>query len=125
MAGLIVLDTTVLVDHIRGSEAARAYLRGLRELPACSEVTRTELLRGIRSGERRATDSLMANLQWISVDERISRRAGELGRRYRRSHSTIGVADLLIAATVELSAGELATSNVRDFPMLKGLRPPY
>lgn len=125
MAGLIVLDTTVLVDHIRGSEAARAYLRGLRDLPACSEVTRTELLRGIRSGERRATDSLMANLQWISVDERISRRAGELGRRYRRSHSTIGVADLLIAATVELSAGELATSNVRDFPMFKGLRPPY
>ena len=125
MAGLIVLDTTVLVDHIRGSEAARAYLRGLRELPACSEVTRTELLRGIRSGERRATDSLMANLQWISVDERISRRAGELGRRYRRSHATIGVADLLIAATVELSAGELATSNVRDFPMFKGLRPPY
>lgn len=125
MARLTVLDTTVLVDHVRGSEAARAYLLGLPDLPACSEVTRTELLRGIRSGERRATDQLMGMIRWIAVDERISRRAGEIGRRYRRSHSTIGVADLLIAATAELVDGDLATSNVRDFPMFKGLRQPY
>lgn len=125
MARLTVLDTTVLVDHVRGSEAARAYLRGLSDIPACSEVTRTELLRGIRSGERRATDQLMGMIQWIAVDERISRRAGELGRRYRRSHAAIGVPDLLIAATAELADGDLATSNVRDFPMFKGLRPPY
>lgn len=66
----------------------------------------------------------MGMIQWIMVDERISRRAGELGRRYRRSHAAIGVSDLLIAATAEL-AGDLATSNVRDLPMFKRLRPPY
>lgn len=125
MARLTVLDTTVLIDHVRGSEAARAYLRGLRGLPACSEVTRTELLRGIRSGQRSATEGLMGMIQWIVVDEQISRHAGELGRRYRRSHASIGAADLLIAATAELAGGDLVTSNVRHFPMFKGLRPPY
>jgi predicted nucleic acid-binding protein len=125
VAGLIVLDTTVLVDHVRGSEAARAYLLGLRDLPACSEVTRAELLRGIRSGERRATERLMGTIRWIVVDQRISRRAGEFGRRYRRGHAGISVADLIIAATADLVDGDLATSNVRDFPMFKGLRSPY
>lgn len=125
MARLIVLDTTVLIDHVRGSEPARAYLQGLPSLPACSEVTRVELLRGVRSSERRATERLMAMIRWIPVDEGISRRAGDIGRRYRRSHSTLGIADLLIAATVELAAADLATSNVRHFPMFRRLKPPY
>lgn len=125
MARLIVLDTTVLIDHVRGSQPARAYLHSLASLPACSEVSRAELLRGVRSSERRATERLMGMIRWIPVDERISRRAGDIGRRYRRSHSTVGIADLLIAATVELADADLATSNVRHFPMFESLRPPY
>lgn len=125
MARLIVLDTTVLIDHLRGFEPARTYLRALPTVPACSEVSRVELLRGIRQPERRATDRLMALIEWIPVDEAIARRAGQLGRRYRRSHASIGVADLLVAATAQLADAELATSNVRDFPMFRGLRPPY
>jgi predicted nucleic acid-binding protein len=94
-------------------------------VPACSELTRTELLRGTRSGERRATETLMAMIRWIPVDETISRRAGDLGRRYRRSHAALGLADLVIAATAEEVDAALATSNVRHFPMFKGLKPPY
>jgi predicted nucleic acid-binding protein len=125
VATLIVLDTTVLVDQVRGFAPARDFLRGLSATPACSEVTRVELLRGIRHPELRAIDRLMAIIDWIPVDEAIARRAGELGRRYRRSHGSIGVADLVVAATAQIAEAELATSNVRDFPMFKGLRPPY
>jgi len=125
MARLTVLDTTVLVDHLRGSEPARSFLQSLPVVPACSELTRTELLRGTRSGERRATETLMAMIRWIPVDETISRRAGDLGRRYRRSHAALGLADLVIAATAEEVDAALATSNVRHFPMFKGLKPPY
>jgi predicted nucleic acid-binding protein len=35
------------------------------------------------------------------------------------------VADLVIAATANLHGLELATTNVRHFPMLEGLRAPY
>ena len=59
------------------------------------------------------------------MNESIARRAGDLGRRWRRSHVAIGLADLLIAATaIELGA-DLATSNIRHYPMFPGLTPPY
>jgi predicted nucleic acid-binding protein len=59
------------------------------------------------------------------VDEIVARRAGELGRRWRGSHSGIGVADLAIAATAEELDAALATRNVKHFPMFDGLRAPY
>jgi len=37
-------------------------------------------------------------LHWADVDEPIARRAGELGRRHRRSHPGLALADLPIAA---------------------------
>jgi predicted nucleic acid-binding protein len=125
VATLILLDTTVLVDHVRGFEPARGYLRALSAIPVCSEVTRVELLRGMRHPELRAIDRLMAMIDWIPVDEAVARRTGELGRRYRGSHASIGLADLVIAATAQVMQADLATSNVRDFPMFKSLRPPY
>jgi predicted nucleic acid-binding protein len=68
---------------------------------------------------------LLAGFQWVDVNGDIAERAGELGRRFRRSHPGISSVDLIIAATaLELNA-ELATSNVRHFPMFPGLRPAY
>ena len=121
---MIVLDTTVLIDVLRGHRPALEYLRSLDAVPACSEITRVEVMRGIRSRERDAVEQLMRSLRWISVDEQIARRAGGLGRTWRRSHR-LASADLVIGATAqELSAG-LATANVRHFPMFEGLKPPY
>ncbi len=122
---LIVLDTTVLVDLLRGSSDANAFRDALDRQITCSEVTRVELLSGMRSAERGSTERLFSVIRWIPVDEGIARNAGSLGRRFRRSHAGIGAVDLIIAATaLELSA-PLATVNVRHFPMFEGLRPPY
>jgi predicted nucleic acid-binding protein len=120
-----LLDTSVLIDVLRGSAAAAAWLAGLDEVPLCSEVTRAEVLRGVRSGERAGTERLLAALRWAPVDETISRRAGELGRRHRASHRGLGVADLLIAATAQTYGAELATANVRHYPMFPRLAAPY
>jgi predicted nucleic acid-binding protein len=120
-----LLDTSVLIDVLRGSAAATDWLAGLDEVPLCSEITRTEVLRGVRSPERTRTEQLLDALRWAPVDETTSRRAGELGRRHRRSHRALGVADLLIAATAMVHDAELATGNVRHYPMFPGLRPPY
>ena len=121
----VVLDTTVLVDQLRGSEEAFEYLAGLEARPACSEITRIEVVQGLRSSERRAANRLFATISWIPVGESVSRRAGELGRRWRRSHPGIGVADLAIAATVEELDATLATRNLKHFPMFEDLRAPY
>jgi len=122
---VIVLDSSVLIDVLRGNEAATRWLSGVDEVPVCSEITRSEVLRGMRSAERAATESLLQVLAWAPVDEAVSRRAGELGREHRASHAGLGVADLIIAATALLLDADLATGNVRHFPMFVDLEAPY
>jgi predicted nucleic acid-binding protein len=120
-----VLDTAVLVDVLRGDEAAVGFLAGLEEVPLCSEITRIEVLRGLRSAERRAGAALLSAIDWAPVDEDVAIRAGELGRAWRGSHPGIDTADLAIAATAELSGRLLATTNLKHYPMFDGLARPY
>jgi predicted nucleic acid-binding protein len=121
----IVLDTSVLIDHLRASTLATRYLASLNDRPSCSEISRIEVVQGLRSSERRAADKLFVLVAWIPVSEAVARRAGELGRQWRRSHPGIGVADLAIAATAEEIGAGLATRNLKHFPMFEGLRAPY
>ncbi|HET7508955.1 MAG TPA: type II toxin-antitoxin system VapC family toxin [Solirubrobacterales bacterium] len=120
-----MLDTGVLIDHLRASAAASEYLACLEGRPACSEISRIEVLQGLRSAEKRTAMRLFALIEWVPVTEAIAQRAGELGRKWRRSHPGIGVADLAIAATAEHLEATLATRNLKHFPMFKGLRAPY
>ena len=121
----LLWDTSILIDLLRGHPPAIAYARGLVAPPTCSEITRVEVLRGLRSGEQRPTERLFASITWVEVDEPIARRAGALGRRWRRSHQGIATADLIIAATAEEFGLELATLNIRHFPMVADLSRPY
>lgn len=121
----VLLDTSVLIDVLRGDRSAVAYVSGLASVPATSEVCRAEVLLGMRSSEQRATLRLLDALDVRPVDRAIAERAGALGRTYRRSHPAIGVADLLVAATADLTRLPIATRNVRHFPMYRDLRPPY
>jgi predicted nucleic acid-binding protein len=122
---VIVLDTTVLIDVLRGHQPAIAWISLIGGVPRCSELTRTEVLRGLRSVERAPAERLFGALVWVPVLESIAREAGELGRRYRRSHNGIGTVDLVVAATANRLGARLATANVRHYPMFKGLRAPY
>jgi predicted nucleic acid-binding protein len=121
----VVVDTSVLIDVLRGDAAAHGYVRSLGDVPICSEVTRIEIARGLRTGERTRVEDLFRTLRWVPVDEPIARRAGELGRRWDRHRPGIALADLVIAATAHHVDADLATANVRHFPMFGDLRAPY
>ncbi len=121
----VALDTTVLIDVLRGHDPAVDYVSSMDEVPACSEISRVEVLRGLRSPERAPAERLFVELRWIPLDEDIARQAGELGRRWHRSHPGIGTPDLIVAATARELGLPLATTNVRHFPMFRRLRPPY
>lgn len=126
---MILVDTDVLIAHLRGVESARIWLvearrRSGRRL-AASVVAATELLGGMRSRERREVARLLARLRLCPVSEPVARRAGELMRTYRRSHAGIGLGDYLVAATAEVEGLELATLNVKHFPMFPGIGAPF
>ncbi|KXP13831.1 hypothetical protein AXK60_23570 [Tsukamurella pseudospumae] len=124
----MLLDTSILIDHLRGRPEAHERLsasrREGRHLLA-SVLTRTEVLGGMRASEKSSTRALLSVFEWIEVSQEIADAAGALAREYRASHSGIDIADYVIAATTTASGAELWTRNVKHFPMFPGLSPPY
>jgi predicted nucleic acid-binding protein len=123
-----LLDTSVAIDHLRGAQPAVDLLRQLfdgDEPVVSSEIVRFELRAGARDSEIDSLEQFISAFTWVSVDEGISRAAGELARRYRPAYSGIDAADYLIAATALLLDADLLTMNVRHFPMFSRLGPAY
>lgn len=123
----VLVDTSVLIDVLRGEPAAAAVLRGAREsgLLHASEVTRLEVLSGMRAREEDATRALFRAFVWHPVDEKIAEIAGELGRQWLPGNRGIDSADLAIAATAIALEVEVLTRNIKHFPMFDGLSAPY
>jgi predicted nucleic acid-binding protein len=123
----VVVDTSVLVDVLRGHRGATHVLAGHRRSGRvhASEVVRLELLAGMLRREEGATRQLLSAVTWHPVDEAVAEEAGRLGRRWLPSHSGIDAADLAVAATANLLDASVLTVNVRHFPMFDGLTAPY
>jgi len=79
----------------------------------------------MRSPERREVVRLLGSMQWFEVGEQVAWRAAALMRENCRSHSGIGLGDYLIAATVLTEGLELATLNLRHYPMFPELARPF
>ncbi len=125
---MILVDSDVLIAHLRGVEAARTWLHDARERTGplgTSIVSIAEITGGMRSAERREVWQLLASFDAHEVDEVVARQAGAFARRHRRSHPGIGVADYLIAGTADVHGLELATLNVRHYPMFESLVAPF
>jgi predicted nucleic acid-binding protein len=124
----VLVDTSVLVDHLRGDARARETLLAARAAGhdlAASVLTRTELLAGARPAEMPRITALFGVIRWVAVDGAIADRAGEHARTYLASHRSIDLTDYVIAATSEALGAELLTLNVKHFPMFAGLQRPY
>jgi predicted nucleic acid-binding protein len=122
-----VVDTSILIDVLRGDAAAAKLLYESRESGPlhASEIVRLEVLAGMRPREATATRALLDAFTWHPLDERIAEIAGELGRQWLPANRGIDSADLAIAATAIALDAQLLTKNVKHFPMFTELRPPY
>lgn len=125
---VILIDTSVLIDHLRGKAGAVDVLRDAAERGhrlAASVLTRVEVLAGMRPDEERVTRRLLDILDWVPVDEAVAEDAGRLASYYLRSHPGIDPVDYVIAATADRMDALLWTRNLEHFPMFPGLRAPY
>ena len=123
MSGL--LDTNVLVDYLRRRHVAVQFIEKYRSKPSVSVCTIMELMSGAKSqAEERRIAKLPGIITALPVDIAIARIAGQHVKHYQRSHGLDDL-DALIAATAEHHGLELATLNVKHFPMFKKLKAAY
>jgi predicted nucleic acid-binding protein len=124
---MYLIDSDVLIAHLRGIGAARDWLRERRRASplAISAVSVAEITGGMRSAERREVWQLLGSFRVEPVTGPVASRAGEFMRTYRRSHNGIGTTDYLIAGTADVRGLQLATLNVRHFPMFDDLEAPF
>jgi predicted nucleic acid-binding protein len=115
----LLLDSTVLIDALRGRGAA-TRVAGLRRTgiePWVCAISVEEIWRGLHEGEEPAVRRFFngVRLAPLGVAE------GILAGSWRREHAARGVtlhqADCLIAAAAVGIGAHLATANVEDFPM--------
>ncbi|TVP58580.1 MAG: type II toxin-antitoxin system VapC family toxin [Gemmatimonadales bacterium] len=122
---LIVADTDVLIDALRGrAPAARAIEDLLRSRRlATTAITRLELGVGAQlATQRSAVTALLATMPVLPLDAEAAAVAARVGASLRTAGKAIPMADLAIAGiclTLDLS---LFTRNRRHFERIDGLR---
>ncbi len=118
-AVLVLLDTTVLIDYLRGRPAVERVdaLFDHGDTPCTSPVNVEEIVRGLRAQETSAVEQLFDGLRVIPLGRAEGRLAGAWRREFAASGTTLSQADCLIAAAARTAGAILATGNPRHFPM--------
>jgi predicted nucleic acid-binding protein len=123
-----VIDTSILVDYLRGHQQAIPWLDGLRTKGALftHAVAAAELLIGARDRrELQQLDAFLATFTIIPANEADSLTAVDYVRRFHLSHG-VGLLDCVIAATCVRLGAPVATANSKHFsvfPTIAVIRP--
>lgn len=115
----LLLDTTVLIDALRGRPAAER-VRGLHDsvqTPWICAVNVEEVLRGTREEEEPVVARFLDGMRLAPLGRSEGQRAGRWRRAYAREGVTLSQADCLIAAAAIGVGARLATGNPKHFPM--------
>ncbi len=125
MAERLLLDTDVLVEYLRGRPRAIKYLEPLNSDLYISVVSVAELFAGVKGDEEeRSLEQFLLAFAVLPITEKVAWLGGLYRRDFGPSHGT-GLADALIAATVEENGINLVTFNRRHFPMVSRITVPY
>lgn len=121
---MIVADTDVLIDALRGRSPAAARIEleldtgGL----AATAVSVFELRSGAKSAEAaRAIETLLAAMTILPFDEGAAERGARARRELESAGTPIGMADYMIAGTCLAHSAILLTRNRRHFERVPGL----
>jgi predicted nucleic acid-binding protein len=115
-----ILDTTVLIDHLRGRrkvvELVTRLAQEAHQLGVCC-VNIVELYSGLNDEEQGKADRLVNYLDYYDITREIAKLAGSYRFSFARKGLTLTITDTLVAATTIVQDATLVTANVKDYPM--------
>jgi predicted nucleic acid-binding protein len=121
----VILDTDVLVDFLRGHSKAVDFVNANDARIILSSIVVAELYAGVKGdADEETLEDFISLFRVVPVSAEIAKAGGLYKRNYGKSHG-VGLADAILAATVELENAEFKTLNIKHYPMLKRLRPAY
>jgi predicted nucleic acid-binding protein len=124
---MVCLETTFLIDVLRGHEAAREIVEALETdgvRPTVSPVAAAELWVGAQRSspsEQEVTATLLESLTWLPFSRRAARRAGELRATLADAGDPIGITDATIAG-IAIEHDEVLVTRDAHFDRVEGLR---
>ncbi len=125
MSKAILTDTDVLVDFLRGSDKAIAFIDEFSSRMILSPIVVAELYAGVKGDDELSVlDNFVSLFRIVGIDSEIAKAGGLYKRDFGKSHG-VGLADAIIAATADKEDAALKTLNVVHYPMFKGLKPAY
>lgn len=116
----LLLDSTVLIDALRGRGAADR-LRVLRRdgaVPYVCAISVDEIWRGLKASEEQPATRLLGGLRLAPLGKAEGALAGRWRRDLATKGTTVHQADCLIAAAAVGIGATVATGNPDDFRLL-------
>lgn len=119
----MLLDTSFLIDLMRGDEDAVEKARDLEEnlvQQRLSSMTLFELYYGVArsnqsEAERQTVEDVLASKPVYPADAAVMRKAGRLSGELMNDGNTVGDGDVIIGATAAILDEPVLTRNVKDF----------
>ena len=126
-ANMICLDSTALIEILRGGETGEKILADLGDEPLCTtEVNRYEILRAVhrhgRTKERRAFAALCEHLTILPLSAAASAEAARVYGYLGKAGGRIGDVDCLIAGIMLAhDVSTIMTKNAAHFERIGGM----
>lgn len=114
---LVVLDSTVLIDYLRGRPLVERVrdLRRRGDIPATTSINVEEVVRGLREPEVESVRLLFNGLVVLPIDQSGAWQAGSWRREFSARGITLFQADCLIAASAHQHGPGCAPATRRTF----------
>ena len=116
----LLLDSTLVIDHLRGVPEAVDRVRRILEDgddPIVSEVVVCEVRAGLLAEAEPHLATFLEPIEFVQPGAETAMTAGRWRADLRRTGRTLALGDSLIAATAHAHDARVITRNVRDFAL--------
>jgi len=117
---LLILDSTFVIDHLKGDRRAHARWQRMFEegdQPVVTEVIVCEVRTGLREQDEAILERMLLPTEFVQPGRETALLAGRWRAEVKNGGRTLGLPDALIAAAAFQLGGGVVTRNVRDFEL--------